>query len=73
MTFINFSGNADGDGFVGIVREKFLPRFSERFPNGLKAALTGKSVVLEGTVTLFRKIPQIELEHPRQLRVEGEP
>jgi DNA/RNA endonuclease YhcR with UshA esterase domain len=55
------------------VREKFLPRFSERFPNGLKSALTGKSVVLEGTVTLFRNIPQIELEHPRQLRVEGEP
>jgi endonuclease YncB( thermonuclease family) len=73
MTFINFSGTADGDGFVGIVREKFLPRFSERFPNGLKSALTGKSVVLEGTVTLFRNIPQIELEHPRQLRVEGEP
>ena len=70
MTFINFSGNADGDGFVGIVREKFLHRFSERFPNGLKSALTGKSVVLEGTVTLFRSIPQIELEHPRQLRVE---
>jgi DNA/RNA endonuclease YhcR with UshA esterase domain len=39
----------------------------------LKSALTGKSVVLEGTVTLFRNIPQIELEHPRQLRVEGEP
>jgi endonuclease YncB( thermonuclease family) len=73
MTFLNFSGNPDRDGFVGIVREKFLPRFSERFPGGLKSELTGKVVVLEGTVTLFRNSPQIELEHPRQLRVEDEP
>jgi endonuclease YncB( thermonuclease family) len=70
MTFINFSGNPEGDGFVGIVREKFLRRFSERFPSGLKSELTGKSVVLEGTVTLFRNIPQIEMEHPQQLQIE---
>ena len=73
MTFINFSGNPDRDGFVGIVREKFLPRFAETFPGGLKSALTGKTVVLEGTVSLFRGTPQIELEHPRQLLVEDEP
>jgi endonuclease YncB( thermonuclease family) len=69
MTFINFSGNPER-GFVGIVRERFLPRFSELFPGGLKSELTGKSVVLEGTVTLFRSIPQIELENPGQLRLE---
>jgi hypothetical protein len=73
LTFINFSGNPDRGGFVGIVRKKFLSRFSERFPGGLKSELTGKFVVLEGTVTLFRNIPQIELEHPRQLRVEHRP
>jgi endonuclease YncB( thermonuclease family) len=73
MTFINFSGNPERDGFVGIVREKFLHRFSERFPSGLKSELIGKFVVLEGTVMLFRNIPQIELEHPRQLRVEHDP
>jgi endonuclease YncB( thermonuclease family) len=70
MTFINFSGNPDRDGFVGIIRKKFLPRFSQRFPNGLPSGLTGKSVVLEGTLTLYRSIPQIELENTRQLRVE---
>jgi endonuclease YncB( thermonuclease family) len=70
MTFINFSGTPERDGFVGIVREKFLRDFSERFPSGLKSELTGKSVVLEGTVTLFRKTPQIELEDPGQIRVE---
>lgn len=73
MTFINFSGNPDHEGFVGIVRERFLPRFAERFPSGLKKELTGKFVVLEGTVTLFHNTPQIELEHPRQLRVEDGP
>jgi hypothetical protein len=73
MTFINFSGNPERDSFVGIVRERFLPRFSEHFPSGLKSELTGKFVVLEGTVTLFRTIPQIELENPEQLRVEGAP
>jgi endonuclease YncB( thermonuclease family) len=73
MTFINFSGNPDRNGFVGIVREKFLHRFSERFPNGLQAGLIGKSVVLEGTVTMFRNTPQIDLEHPWQLQVESGP
>jgi endonuclease YncB( thermonuclease family) len=69
MTFINFSGNPDREGFVGVVRKKFLHRFSQRFPNGLKSGLTGKSILLEGTLTLYRNIPQIELENPRQLQV----
>ncbi len=73
MTFINFSGNPNRGGFVGIVREQFLPRFAEQFPAGLKSELPGKLVILEGTVTLFRNTPQIELEHPRQLRIEHEP
>jgi endonuclease YncB( thermonuclease family) len=73
MTFINFSGNPDRGGFVGIVREKSLPRFAEQFPGGLKSELTGKLVILEGTVTLYRNIPQIELEHPRQLRFAHDP
>ncbi len=69
MTFINFSGDLSRGGFVGVVRKKFLHRFSERFPNGLKAGLIGKDVVLEGTLTLYRSTPQIELEDPRQIRV----
>lgn len=70
MTFINFSGNREKGGFVGIVREKFRSRFSGRFPDGLGSGLTGKQVVLEGTLTLYRDIPQIELESPGQIRVE---
>lgn len=70
MTFINFSSNRDKGGFVGIVREKFLPRFLERFPMGLVSGLTGERVVLEGTITLYRNIPQIELEHPEQIHLE---
>ncbi len=69
MTFINF-GDRGRDGFVGIVRARFLPRFEERFPNGLKSALVGKLVLLEGVITLYRGVPQIELESPAQLRVE---
>ena len=70
MTFINFSANREKGGFVGIVREKFLPRFLERFPKGLVSGLTGKRVVLEGTITLYRNIPQIELERPEQINVK---
>jgi endonuclease YncB( thermonuclease family) len=70
MTFINFSGDRGKGDFVGIVREEFLPHFSERFPKGLASGLTGKQVVLEGTITLYRNIPQIELESPDQVRVE---
>ncbi len=69
MTFINFDGRGR-DGFVGIVRARFLPRFADRFPNGIKSALVGKLVVLEGVITLYRGIPQIELESPAQLRIE---
>jgi hypothetical protein len=69
MTFINF-GDRGRDGLVGIVRARFLPRFADRFPNGLKSALVGKHVLLEGVITLYRGIPQIELENPAQLRIE---
>jgi endonuclease YncB( thermonuclease family) len=68
MTFINFGGHGR-DGFVAIIRAKFLPRFADRFPNGLKSALVGKHVLLEGVITLYRGIPQIELESPAQLRI----
>ena len=69
MTFINF-GDRGGNGLVGIVRARFLPRFADRFPNGLKSALVGKHVLLEGVITLYRGVPQIELESPAQLRIE---
>jgi hypothetical protein len=46
MTFINFSANRDEGGFVGVVREKFITRFLDRFPKGLVSGLTGKQVVL---------------------------
>jgi len=69
ITFIDFNGDGRG-GFVGIVRARFLPRFSERFPKGIKSALVGKNVLLEGVITLYRDIPQIELESPAQLRIE---
>jgi endonuclease YncB( thermonuclease family) len=69
LIFINFDGRGR-DGFVGIVRARFLPRFADRFPNGLKSALVGKHVLLDGAITLYRGIPQIELESPAQLRVE---
>jgi endonuclease YncB( thermonuclease family) len=69
MTFINF-GDRGGDDLVGIVRARFLPHFEERFPNGLKSALVGKLVLLEGVITLYRGVPQIELENLAQLRVE---
>ena len=71
MTFINFGGRG-GDVFVAIIRARFLPRFQERFPNGLRSALVGKLVVLEGVITLYRGVPQIELESPAQLRIEQE-
>ena len=69
MTFINFVDRGK-DGFVGIVRARFLPRFEERFPNGLRSALVGKLVLLEGVITLYRGVPQIELDSPAQLRFE---
>jgi endonuclease YncB( thermonuclease family) len=70
MTFINFRGNPRQGGFVAIVRQKVLPRFSERFPEGLERGLVGKQVVLEGTLTLYRNTPQIELENPGQVHFE---
>jgi endonuclease YncB( thermonuclease family) len=70
MTFINFSDNRVKGDFVAIVRQKFLSRFSARFPRGLKTGLVGKHVVLEGTITLYRNTPQIELENCDQIRVE---
>lgn len=70
MTFINFESPGRGGAFVGIVRASFLPRFLERFPEGLKSALIGRSVILKGVITLYRGAPQIELESPEQLRIE---
>jgi endonuclease YncB( thermonuclease family) len=70
LTFINFSAKAGSEGFVGIVRKNFFPRFLERFPEGLAGALTGRHVLLEGVITLFRNNPQIELESPKQIRIE---
>jgi hypothetical protein len=70
MTFINFSDNRVKGDFVAIVRQKFLSRFAARFPRGLKTGLVGKHIVLEGTITLYRNTPQIELENSDQIRVE---
>ena len=69
MTFLNFN-ESPGDGFVGIIRKKFQARFSEHFPDGLRGSLVGKEVVLEGTITLYRGVPQIELESPSQIHIE---
>ena len=69
MTFINFVGHGR-EGFVGIVRSSVLPSFAHVFPNGLEGALVGKDVLLEGVITLYRGIPQIELKSPAQLRIE---
>ena len=68
ITFLDFEGNQTG-GFVGVIRAGFLPLFHQKYPEGLKKALIGKEVALEGVITLYRDIPQIELEHPRQLKI----
>jgi endonuclease YncB( thermonuclease family) len=68
MTFLNF--NESRDGFVGIIRNKFQARFSEHFPSGLRSSLVGKEVVLEGIITLYHGVPQIELESPSQVHIE---
>ena len=68
ITFLDFEGNKSGD-FVGVVRSGFLPAFHEQFPDGLETGLLGKEVTLEGVVTLYRNIPQIELQHPRQIQI----
>jgi endonuclease YncB( thermonuclease family) len=70
MTFINFESPRRGGACVGIVRASFLPSFLERFPQGLKSALVGRRVILQGAITLYRGTPQIELESPGQLRIE---
>jgi len=46
------------------------PVFQERFPEGLEAALAGKQVALKGVITLYRDIPQIELQRPDQVSVK---
>jgi endonuclease YncB( thermonuclease family) len=69
LTFINFTGTGR-EGFVGIVGSSVLPRLLSRFPDGLRNALVGKNVVLEGVITLYRGVPQIELESPAQLLIE---
>lgn len=69
MIFLDFDGNEEGD-FVGIIRADFLPVILEKFPEGLEAALSGKEVTLEGVITLYRNIPQIELQRPEQLTVK---
>jgi endonuclease YncB( thermonuclease family) len=69
LSFLNFNGN-ERDGFVGIIDRSARAQFLKRFPEGLKKALVGKDVVLEGVITLYRGAPQIKLDSPTQLRVE---
>jgi endonuclease YncB( thermonuclease family) len=69
LTFINFSGNGRDD-FVGIVGRNAHSRFLKRFPQGLEKALLDQNVLLRGVVTLYRGIPQIELQDPAQLQIE---
>ncbi len=71
ITFIDFA-DSPANGFVGIVRSDFLPRFQEKFPEGLEAALIGKTVILDGIITLYRNTPQIDLENPAQVQFEPE-
>lgn len=68
ITFVDFDGGGR-DAFVGVIRADFLPAFQTRFPEGLEAALSGQEVMLEGVITLYRNIPQIELQRPGQLTV----
>jgi endonuclease YncB( thermonuclease family) len=71
ITFVDFAGSP-ANGFVGIVRSDVLPIFQEKFPEGLDAALVGRNIIIEGTVTLYRNTPQIDLESPSQLQLEPE-
>lgn len=71
ITFIDFA-DSPSEGFVGIVRSDFLPRFQEQYPEGLEAALVGKTIILDGIITLYRNTPQIDLEHPAQVQIEPE-
>ncbi len=72
ITFLDFEGNPTG-GFVGVIRAGFLPSFHEQFPEELEKALVGKEVTLEGVITLYRDIPQIELEETRQIQIVPAP
>ncbi len=70
MTFINFATN-ETKRFVGILDPRALALFLREFPEGLEKALVGKAVLIEGVITLYRGIPQIELKDPRQFRIEA--
>jgi endonuclease YncB( thermonuclease family) len=70
LTFINF-GAKPREGFVGVIRASALPSFLKQFSKGLRSALVDRDVLLEGVITLHKGVPQIELESPAQLRIEG--
>jgi endonuclease YncB( thermonuclease family) len=68
ITFLSFDGNGAED-FVAIIRAGSLATIARQFPGGLEQALVGKDVTIEGTVTLYRDIPQIEISSPEQITV----
>lgn len=68
ITFLSFEGNGKED-FVAIIRAGSLGTVTKQFPDGLEQALVGKDVTIEGVITLYRAIPQIEINSPGQITI----
>jgi hypothetical protein len=67
ITFINFDGNERGK-FVVIVRKDRLSEVAAASGGDLQS-LVDKTVVVHGTIELFRNAPQIAITKPDQLRI----
>jgi endonuclease/exonuclease/phosphatase family metal-dependent hydrolase len=61
ITFINFKGVSRG-GFVAIVRHQHLDNLEKAAGGRLPEVLRGQEIEVEGDISLYRDIPQIELE-----------
>jgi endonuclease/exonuclease/phosphatase family metal-dependent hydrolase len=61
ITFINFKDVPRG-GFVAIVRHQHLDNLEKAAGGRLREVLRGQEIEVEGDISLYKGIPQIELE-----------
>lgn len=69
---IRFEG-AEDSGFVAVVFQREKEAFDKAFDGDATKGLVGKKVKVTGKVGTFRDKPQIILNKPDQVKVEGKP
>ncbi len=72
VLLLNFEG-IERRSFTAVVKKENFEALDAGFDGDVGAAVKGKTVIITGTISLYRDKPQIEIATPEQIKVQADP